>query len=266
MSVAQDILSKIKLLFNQDAAFYKLGDGTEIAISTLEVGGDVTIAGAPATAGDHTLEDGTIITVDETGKITNVKAVEAMEAIKLTDGSEIQVSSLEVGGAVSINGVPAPAAEYTLEDNRVISVDETGNITAITVPGVDLKTPEQLMAATQKFALGTPEERLNNLEVVAKALMEYSFGWQMREAQQKAVTDQAIATYKDKFSASEAKVKKQDELISQMIELVEEICKTPSGDAPKTKVSFSHIKAELKNESLGKYAVAAQKLKEKQAL
>jgi hypothetical protein len=56
------------------AKTYKLQDGTEIAIAqageTPAVGDAVTVAGAPAPAGVHTLEDGATITVDEAGVIT----------------------------------------------------------------------------------------------------------------------------------------------------------------------------------------------------
>jgi hypothetical protein len=57
---------------------FKLQDGTDIMIgiddptvSMLPDAGDaVTIAGAPAPAGDYTLDDGTMLTVDATGVIT----------------------------------------------------------------------------------------------------------------------------------------------------------------------------------------------------
>lgn len=53
---------------------YKLADGTEVEISALEVGGIVTVGGAAAPAGDHTLKDGTKLTVDVSGVITEIEA------------------------------------------------------------------------------------------------------------------------------------------------------------------------------------------------
>jgi hypothetical protein len=58
---------------------YDLKAGGKVMIDSLEVGGKVTIkdeAGneAPAPAGDHELVDGTVITLDETGVIAEVKA------------------------------------------------------------------------------------------------------------------------------------------------------------------------------------------------
>ena len=59
----------------------KLKDGTEVEITALEVGGIVTINGQPAPAGDHTLEDGTVITVGDNGAITAVVPTPSMEEI-----------------------------------------------------------------------------------------------------------------------------------------------------------------------------------------
>jgi hypothetical protein len=96
---AQEAILKIKALFEDNAApvkeeeannpkveetkvemaEYSLMDGTKVEISALEIGGLVTIEGQPAPAGDHDLMDGTQITLDENGKITEieVKEVEA---------------------------------------------------------------------------------------------------------------------------------------------------------------------------------------------
>lgn len=96
---AQEAILKIKALFEDNAApvkedeadmtkveetkvemaEYSLMDGTKVEISALEIGGLVTIEGQPAPAGDHELMDGTEITLDENGKITEIetKVVEA---------------------------------------------------------------------------------------------------------------------------------------------------------------------------------------------
>ena len=89
---AKEILEKLKMTFNElvnnaDAPVVpevpvatttkaKLADGTEVEVTTLEVGGIVTIAGAPAPVGDHTLEDGTVLTVGDNGAITAIVPVE----------------------------------------------------------------------------------------------------------------------------------------------------------------------------------------------
>ena len=89
---AKEILEKLKMTFNElvnnaDAPVVpevpvatttkaKLADGTEVEVTALEVGGIVTIAGAPAPVGDHTLEDGTVLTVGDNGAITAIVPVE----------------------------------------------------------------------------------------------------------------------------------------------------------------------------------------------
>lgn len=62
-----------------------LKDGTKVSYDKLESGSILNIVDAegqtaPATAGDYELEDGTIVTVDETGIITNIKPVEEVAA------------------------------------------------------------------------------------------------------------------------------------------------------------------------------------------
>lgn len=51
---------------------YPLADGSVVAIDVLEVGGSVSVEGAPAPAGTYTLMDGTVISTDEAGIITAI--------------------------------------------------------------------------------------------------------------------------------------------------------------------------------------------------
>ena len=53
---------------------YTLADGTEVEIEALEVGKPVMVGGNTAPEGSHTLQDGTVITVDAAGVITDIKA------------------------------------------------------------------------------------------------------------------------------------------------------------------------------------------------
>lgn len=99
---AQDALLKIKALFAEDvpapeaaveptAKEYPLLDGTIVLIDSLEVGGKVAVVTpdgpVPAPAGDHTLADGQVITVDETGTITAIATPEAATAAPAEDMS-----------------------------------------------------------------------------------------------------------------------------------------------------------------------------------
>ena len=106
---AQEAILKIKALFEDNAApvkeddakveetkvemaEYSLMDGTKVEISALEVGGLVTIEGQPAPVGDHELMDGTEITLDENGKITEieVKVVEASPEVDVEAGKDYE--------------------------------------------------------------------------------------------------------------------------------------------------------------------------------
>jgi hypothetical protein len=114
---AQEAILKIKALFEDNAApvkedeannpkveetkvemaEYSLMDGTKVEISALEVGGLVTIEGQPAPAGGHELMDGTEITLDENGKITEIetKVVEASPEVDVEAGKDYDDKKME---------------------------------------------------------------------------------------------------------------------------------------------------------------------------
>ena len=114
---AQEAILKIKALFEDNAApvkedeviepkveetkvemaEYSLMDGTKVEISALEVGGLVTIEGQPAPVGDHELMDGTEITLDENGKITEIetKVVEASPEVDVEAGKDYDDKKME---------------------------------------------------------------------------------------------------------------------------------------------------------------------------
>lgn len=90
---AKEALSQIKALFAeenvQDAPSatpteqfkeYQLADGNVVMIDNLALGGKVTVQGPegeiPAPAGDHILSDGTVVTTDEAGVITELEVPE----------------------------------------------------------------------------------------------------------------------------------------------------------------------------------------------
>jgi len=105
---AQEAILKIKALFDDNTtpieveaevapmveetkvemAEYSLMDGTKVEISALEIGGLVTLEGEPAPVGDHELMDGTEITLDENGMITEIetKVVEASPEVDVEAG------------------------------------------------------------------------------------------------------------------------------------------------------------------------------------
>lgn len=79
---------------------YDLKSGVKVMIDTLEIGGLVTIAdeagnAAPAPAGDHELVDGMTITLDEAGKILEIKPV-VVETPEVEVEVEVPVNEAEL--------------------------------------------------------------------------------------------------------------------------------------------------------------------------
>lgn len=146
---------------------------------------------------------------------------------KTADGQTVlSISALEVGGDVMVGETAAPDGTHTLEDGTVI-VTVGGKITE--VKGVEpvieeMKTPAQMMSAIQKFAEPGTNPDLQKMATILKACFEYSFGWQLREEQEKATRDAAIATYKAGF-AEHQKVNK--ELMELVVELSEKSIVAP---------------------------------------
>jgi hypothetical protein len=256
---AKDILLKVKALFDAPIVApvaaapvapaapvvtgvpFKLKDGTEITIAVKDtvtnapaVTDTVTIAGAPAPAGDYELEDGSKITVDATGAIS----------------------------------VVTPIQPVTQTPEQMAA--EAARVAALAQPTV--LTAEAVQAMYAKFATGTAEERLSNLEIMIKALMDSNFGYQIRQGQENA----AIQAYKDSLApmqaatatqlqAAEQKITKNDEVIKGLFELVEKLAELPSAE-PKTLTGAKkdqYERAKAKEDKLTGIANAITALKSK---
>jgi hypothetical protein len=230
-----------------------------------------------------------------------------------TDGVEVVVDKLATGGKATIAGQPAAAGTYVFTDGSSIVVDTTGTITTYTAPAVpatppptipdptldakqnapaqvtqpnpakmskqfkfsDIKKTEEIETMFAAFATGTPEERISNLELVCKALMEYNFGWEIRQAKENTDKQAAISIYTNELSTVQAQMKSQKEtiekqqgIIVQMFALMEEFSKEPVANPPgetKKSFKFNEVLGKKKgNSSINKYAEAAQKIKEEQ--
>lgn len=150
----------------------------------------------------------------------------------------------------------APDGEHELEDGTIISTSE-GKVTAITPaePSVEVDAKKQIEAAKAafakvEFAEGDPKD------LMLKALMEYCFGWEMREESRKAAIDAAITAYKTgsvamskdaleesnkKIAALEKANEAQKSQISQLvkfcqqnIELVQQLADMPAAQPSPT--------------------------------
>lgn len=161
----------------------------------------------------------------------------------LQDGTKCTIDKLEAGGILLIAGVVAVDGAYTLEDGTVVTV-AAGVITTVEAakpaePVADeMKTPAQMQAALNIFAdeaaAGkTPD--VGKMAVVLKAVFEYTFGWELRQAAEKATRDAAIATYQSGFKTLTEKFNNQQKANKMMVELLEELMEVET-DTPTEKV------------------------------
>lgn len=97
-----EFFKKIGLKFTEDTqvefkAEGKLADGTVVKTpsASFEVGAEVYVVGengeALAPAGEHTLEDGTVIVVGDDGKIAEIKTMEEPEEEELSQEDAIEI-------------------------------------------------------------------------------------------------------------------------------------------------------------------------------
>lgn len=244
-------------------------------------------------------------------QVATSTAVEPMATtdivVELKDGNKLTVDKLEVGGIAKIEGVLAASGEYEANDGSTIKVGEDGVISEIVAAPTDAGSTtattttvsdaapaqmsvqlsatevlkaEQIEAIQAQFAVGTPEERIARLETLMKPLIEYAFGYEIRESQTKAMREQAVAIYKEGFEAVESeevnKLKlelskvdetsgKLKEVVKEMFEIVEHLANVPASDPVETpKLSFSQQKVKDRETRLKEIADATKQYREKQ--
>ena len=158
-------------------------------------------------------------------------AIEEFKEYSLADGTKVKIDKLEIGGKVMVvtadgTEVKAPEGEHMLSSGEAIEVDAEGLIYEI--KSAVAAQPEQMRSIAQKFAVGTPEERIQNLETLSKALMEYAFGWELRESDNKAMREAAINVYKtagfeDQLKEKQKEIDNLKEVSKQLFSLVESL-------------------------------------------
>lgn len=190
-------------------------------------------------------------------------ATPTAKVYKLQDGiTEITINQAgdtpAVGDTVTIAGAPAPANTYTLSDGATVVVDAAGAITTYTAMAAPPPPPpappqpvtlsaEEFAAFVAKFATGSTEERMVNIETMLKALMECNFGYEIRKGQEAA----AIEAYKenlaplqtavsemtsqlkastDKIELQQTTITKHEETIKGLFELCGQLVELPTAD------------------------------------
>ena len=139
---------------------------------------------------------------------------------KLADGTEVEVTALEVGGIVTIAGAPAPVGEHTLEDGTVITVGDNGAITAI-VPVEEAPMVEDM---------GKMDKKKMGMEEIFSAF--------------ETSTNEKFASYETKFADYEAKLAKATSVIEGLLNLTQVLAETPTGTADPIVSKTNNFKTE----------------------
>jgi len=269
---AISILEKIKGIMNQkfddmplpvpeNAIVLTTADGTSVSVDKLEVGGKAMINGMPAPASTYVFTDGSSITTDSTGLIivANAAITPAAAAAPPTPAPAAPaLSPVQSPTATAASPMPAKMQSQSTLKFSFDAKDEN-------------KTPEGIDKLFAQFASGTAEERIANLEIVAKALMEYSFGWEIRRAKEESEKAAAIKIYTDQLApmaqtmaAQKSTIENQQKIMEDMVLLVQEfVGKEPVSNPPhptKTSISFSGIAKPKKG--LERFQAAAAKIQE----
>ena len=157
-----------------------------------------------------------------------------MAEYSLMDGTKVEISALEIGGSVTIEGQPAPAGDHELMDGTEITLDENGIIVEI--------ESKQVEAA--------PEV---DTEVEAKKEEDKKMAEMAEQFEAK------IAELIEAKNASDSKVLELENKVkqgfAQVAELIEALSNTPSEDPIQRPNAFnSFVKTnDIKEARLQKY-------------
>jgi hypothetical protein len=146
------------------------------------------------------------------------------------DGVEMEVSELQVGAIVTIQGSPAPIGEYELEDATIIVVGDNGAIMEIKM--ADGSTPPMVEDMAKK-----------------KMGMEDMFSAFQTSTKEKFTSYEAkFADYEEKFATYETRLNKATKVIEGLLNLTQTLAETPTGtpdQSIKTNNNFKQEKKEM---------------------
>lgn len=126
-------------------------------------------------------------------------APQKMMEAKLKDGTVVEVTDMNVGGVVTIAGMPAPVGEHILEDGTKIILADNGVISEIEMPLVAPipAAPTEDMSA--KFA---------------------AF---------ESATNEKFASYENKFADYEVKLSQANKVIQGLMDISKLLVEAPQG-------------------------------------
>jgi uncharacterized protein YuzE len=158
-----------------------------------------------------------------------------MAEYSLMDGTKVDISALEVGGLVTIEGQPAPVGDHELMDGTEITLDENGKITAI-----ETKVVEASPEVDTEVEAGT--------DYKDKKMQEMAEQFEAKIAElinAKNVSDAKVLDLENKVKQG----------FAQVAELIEALSNTPSEDPIKKPNSFNEFvnTKGIKEQRLEKY-------------
>jgi spore coat protein CotH len=142
---------------------------------------------------------------------------------KLKDGTEVEITELQVGGIVTIQGTPAPIGEHTMEDGTIIVVGDNGAIMEIKMADGTMPPMVEDMGAKFSAFENTTKEKFASYET-------------------------KFADYEAKFATYESRLNKATQVIEGLLNLTQTLAETPTGtpDASvKTNNNFNTQKKEM---------------------
>jgi hypothetical protein len=144
---------------------------------------------------------------------------------KLKDGTEVEVTELEVGGIVTIQGTPAPVGEHELEDGTIIVLGDNGVIMEIkVVTDAGYKPKEDEMSAKFSAFENSTKEKFTSYEA-------------------------KFADYEEKFATYESRLNKATKVIEGLLNLTQTLAESPTGTPDASVKTNNNFKAEKKEMS-----------------
>ena len=157
-----------------------------------------------------------------------------MAEYSLMDGTKVEISALEIGGFVTIEGQPAPAGDHELMDGTEITLDESGKI-------IEIETKVEEVTPEVDTELGDNKDNEEKMTELAE-----QFAAKFAELiEAKNASDLKVLEL-------ESKVKQG---FAQVAELIEALSNTPSEDPIQRPNSFNSFvnTSDIKGQRLEKY-------------
>jgi hypothetical protein len=168
------------------------------------------------------------------------------------DGKSLVIDKMESGGVVMIDGMPAPAGSYELEDGSIITVSE-GGIIAEVKPAMEQAAEPIAPAPVQPAPLAPPAPVTYGVAEFEALNTDYqSF---------KAQFDAYKIQVETRVNMAEQTISKQEQTITKLLELMSKIVDAPQADVPpnqKPVATFS--KVEQKKKGFARYATAVEEI------